>query len=141
MVADGRRKGKRMKIVVDTSLSNLVVEDDNRVAEIPLFSTEAFDLISKLWLRVGWNRKYSYAFSWLGHPITRRYDPDSGDYLPAQAGRDSRNRYCTWRFADLLRQFAQADRERKSCRHRCRDTSPQPPRNRGSRARSDDYLD
>ncbi len=58
-----------MKIVVDTSLSNLVVEDDNRVAEIPLFSTEAFDLISKLWLRVGWNRKYSYAFSWLGRPI------------------------------------------------------------------------
>ncbi len=34
-----------------------------------LYSEEAFQAISKLWLTVGWSRKYSYSFSWLGRPI------------------------------------------------------------------------
>jgi cephalosporin hydroxylase len=58
-----------MKLVVDTALKNLVVEDEDQVAEIPLFSNEAFNIISKLWLKIGWNQKYSYTFTWLGRPI------------------------------------------------------------------------
>ena len=34
-----------------------------------LNSQEAFNIISKAWLRVGWDTKYVYGFSWLGRPI------------------------------------------------------------------------
>jgi len=32
-------------------------------------SPEAFRVISKLWLRSGWDTKYIYSFTWLGRPI------------------------------------------------------------------------
>lgn len=32
-------------------------------------SPEAFSLLSKLWLRSGWDNKYVYGFSWMGRPI------------------------------------------------------------------------
>jgi cephalosporin hydroxylase len=35
----------------------------------PLYSREAFELLSHEWLRLGWNQKYTYTFSWLGRPI------------------------------------------------------------------------
>lgn len=54
-----------MKIAIDTKARELVVEGQT----LPLYSNEAFDLLSDLWVRVGWNQKYSYAFSWLGAPI------------------------------------------------------------------------
>lgn len=34
-----------------------------------LGSPEAFNIISKAWLRCGWDTKYVYSFSWLGRPI------------------------------------------------------------------------
>jgi len=34
-----------------------------------LYSNEAFELISQLWLKVGWNQKYTYTFTWLGRPV------------------------------------------------------------------------
>jgi cephalosporin hydroxylase len=37
--------------------------------EISLSSAEAFDLISRGWIRAGWDTKYVYGFSWLGRPI------------------------------------------------------------------------
>jgi len=36
---------------------------------VPLYSKEAFELISHQWLKVGWNQKYSYSFTWLGRQI------------------------------------------------------------------------
>jgi cephalosporin hydroxylase len=30
---------------------------------------EAFNILSKLWLRSGWDMKYIYSFTWLGRPI------------------------------------------------------------------------
>ena len=30
---------------------------------------EAFQIISEIWLKVGWNEKYVYTFSWFGRPI------------------------------------------------------------------------
>ena len=35
----------------------------------PIGSPEAFRLISKAWLRSGWDAKYVYGFSWMGRPI------------------------------------------------------------------------
>lgn len=37
--------------------------------EYSLSSPEAFDIISRAWLRVGWDTKYVYGFSWLGRPV------------------------------------------------------------------------
>ncbi len=54
-----------MKIVLDTDAKALHVDDRT----LPLYSREAFELISDLWLKVGWELKYPYTFSWLGFPI------------------------------------------------------------------------
>src|SRR5258708_39225870 len=35
----------------------------------PIGSPEAFRLISRAWLRSGWDAKYVYGFSWMGRPI------------------------------------------------------------------------
>lgn len=54
-----------MKISIDTKAQVLDVEG----RQIGLYTDEAFKLLSDLWVRVGWNQKYSYSFSWLGVPI------------------------------------------------------------------------
>ena len=58
-----------MKLIIDTSARTLRHEDGDSVSEVPLYSTEAFELLSREWLRVGWNQKYPYTFSWFGRPI------------------------------------------------------------------------
>jgi cephalosporin hydroxylase len=42
--------------------------------EYPLASPEAFRIVSKAWLRAGWDTKYVYSFSWLGRPIIQLPD-------------------------------------------------------------------
>jgi cephalosporin hydroxylase len=37
--------------------------------EIDLYSDEAFRVLSELWVKVGWSRRYPYTFSWMGLPI------------------------------------------------------------------------
>lgn len=37
--------------------------------EIDFSNPEAFELISRAWLRAGWDTKYVYGFSWLGRPV------------------------------------------------------------------------
>ena len=46
----------------------LIVEEDEGVKTHEIGSPEAFRIISKLWLRSGWDTKYVYSFSWLGRP-------------------------------------------------------------------------
>jgi cephalosporin hydroxylase len=58
-----------MKLTVDTDAAELTIEQDGRTERLPLYSPEAFERISEEWLRVGWNLKYSYTFSWLGRPV------------------------------------------------------------------------
>jgi cephalosporin hydroxylase len=41
-------------------------EDDVRH---PLGSAAGFALVSKAWLRAGWDAKYVYSFTWLGRPV------------------------------------------------------------------------
>ncbi len=36
---------------------------------LPLYSPAAFDILSAAWLKVGWDQKYPYCFSWMGRPI------------------------------------------------------------------------
>jgi cephalosporin hydroxylase len=55
----------KMKYSVDTSTRKMTVDD----REVDLYSDEAFELLSDLWLKVGWNQKYVYTFSWFGIPI------------------------------------------------------------------------
>jgi len=42
---------------------------DNEARTLPLYSPEAFQVISRLWIKTGWAAKYSYNFSWMGRPV------------------------------------------------------------------------
>lgn len=54
-----------MKITIDTTAKELSV-DGKKMA---LYSREAFEAISDVWVKVGWDQKYTYTFTWLGRPI------------------------------------------------------------------------
>lgn len=54
-------------IVIDED--RVVVTEDGAERTLSLGSPEAFALLSKLWLRSGWDTKYVYSFTWLGRPI------------------------------------------------------------------------
>ena len=58
-----------MKLHIDTDAKTLDIEDGAASKQLPLYSDEAFDLISHQWMKVGWNQKYPYSFSWMGRPI------------------------------------------------------------------------
>ena len=47
----------------------LICEHAGQSRTIDLYSKEAFELISHHWLKVGWDQKYPYTFTWLGRPI------------------------------------------------------------------------
>ena len=49
---------------------NLVtVEDKDGLKTYGIGSPEAFSILSRLWLRSGWDTKYVYSFTWMGRPI------------------------------------------------------------------------
>lgn len=58
-----------MKISIDTEARTLIREDKNGSKTMPLYSDEAFAVIAEQSVKVGWNQKYAYTFSWLGRPI------------------------------------------------------------------------
>ena len=58
-----------MKITIDTDKNTLVYEEDGQEKQLGLYTKEAFEFISFYWVKVGWNQKYSYTFSWLGRPL------------------------------------------------------------------------
>jgi cephalosporin hydroxylase len=58
-----------MKLVIDSANNRLIQENENLSNELPLYSKEGFQIISDLWLKIGWNEKYSYTFTWMGRPI------------------------------------------------------------------------
>jgi cephalosporin hydroxylase len=55
-----------MKLVIDTDARTFARDG---AAPDDLLSEQAFRMLTDLWVRVGWNRKYSYGFSWFGRPI------------------------------------------------------------------------
>jgi cephalosporin hydroxylase len=58
-----------MKITIDEEERQLTVTSQGVERTLPLYGREAFELLSEVWLKVGWNEKYPYTFSWLGRPI------------------------------------------------------------------------
>ena len=58
-----------MKLTLDTDNKTLHIEDKGSIKTIDLFSKDAFELVSREWVRLGWNQKYPYTFSWMGRPI------------------------------------------------------------------------
>lgn len=58
-----------MKLVIDTDAQKLFREREGQSHTFDLYSQEAFQLISDQWLKIGWNQKYVYTFSWMGRPI------------------------------------------------------------------------
>lgn len=60
-----------MKLIIDTAEGTLTSESEVETRVLELYSKEAFQLISQQWLKIGWNQKYPYTFSWLGRPIVQ----------------------------------------------------------------------
>jgi len=58
-----------MKLTIDTEAKTIVWEDGPDRGSMDLYGKESFEVLSDLWVKVGWNQKYSYTFSWLGRPI------------------------------------------------------------------------
>jgi cephalosporin hydroxylase len=58
-----------MRIIIDTEKNELITENGVDRNVFSISSPEAFSVISKVWLRSGWDTKYVYSFSWLGRPI------------------------------------------------------------------------
>ena len=58
-----------MRMLIDTDTRTMTVEDGESQRVLPLYSREAFELLSHNWVKVGWDLKYVYQFSWLGRPI------------------------------------------------------------------------
>lgn len=58
-----------MKLILDTEAKTLTIDDAGQTKVLDLYSKAAFEAISREWVRVGWNQKYQYAFSWMGRPV------------------------------------------------------------------------
>jgi cephalosporin hydroxylase len=56
-------------IHVDLEQGTVSVDDDGSSRQYKLDTPEAFNIISEVWLRAGWDNKYVYSFTWLGRPI------------------------------------------------------------------------
>ncbi|KAF0226929.1 MAG: Cephalosporin [Beijerinckiaceae bacterium] len=58
-----------MKITIDTEAGTVETSGTGASGKHALLSKESFQILSDLWVRVGWNQKYSYSFSWFDRPI------------------------------------------------------------------------
>jgi cephalosporin hydroxylase len=58
-----------VRLAIDTVGKTLEISEDAESRTLPLYSKEAFEAISREWVRVGWNEKYPYTFSWMGRPV------------------------------------------------------------------------
>lgn len=58
-----------MKLIIDSDTRMLTIADAGAEHTCPLFGHEAFERLTREWVRVGWALKYSYQFTWLGRPI------------------------------------------------------------------------
>jgi cephalosporin hydroxylase len=56
-----------MRLTIDDEARTLTDHANGRVLE--LYSPDAFSLLSRQWLRVGWSLKQPYTFTWLGRPL------------------------------------------------------------------------
>jgi cephalosporin hydroxylase len=58
-----------MKLTIDSDSGILTTESSGIYRDLPLYSREAFELISREWVRTGWAVNYYFTLSWFGRPI------------------------------------------------------------------------
>lgn len=58
-----------MKLSIDTTRRIIEINGPEGRRKVALYSPEGFELLSDLWLKVGWDQKHSYTFTWLGRPM------------------------------------------------------------------------
>jgi cephalosporin hydroxylase len=56
-------------ITIDPDRGEVVVTEHGQSQTYAITSAEAFEAVSKAWLRCGWETKYVYTFSWFGRPL------------------------------------------------------------------------
>jgi cephalosporin hydroxylase len=57
------------RITIDPATASVIVEGGADAGSHPFDSREAFRLVSDAWLRLGWDQKHVYSFTWLGRPV------------------------------------------------------------------------
>ena len=62
-----------MKLTIDTDAGTLT-EVDGQTTTWNLYSPEAFEILSREWVKVGWDQKHCYTFSWMGRPVIQLPD-------------------------------------------------------------------
>jgi cephalosporin hydroxylase len=55
-----------VKIVIDTAERSIRISAPSGESEVPLFSPAGFEILSREWLKVGWDLDHWRGFSWLG---------------------------------------------------------------------------
>lgn len=58
-----------MNVSIDFDTSTVTVSDGGSERALAFDHPDAFAVVSDAWLRLGWDTKYVYSFSWLGRPI------------------------------------------------------------------------
>jgi len=58
-----------MRILIDSDAGTLQVRESTGAAEYPLFSPEAFRVVSRQFLTLGWNLGHWSTFSWMGRQL------------------------------------------------------------------------
>ncbi len=63
-----------MKLILDNDTNTLTLCEKGTSRELPLYSRDAFDLVSREWVRIGWAVRYYFTFRWLGRPVLQLPD-------------------------------------------------------------------
>ena len=58
-----------MKLSIDTDSRLLTIECRDAARELPLYSREAFEMVSDQWVRIGWGVGYYFTMTWFGRLI------------------------------------------------------------------------
>jgi cephalosporin hydroxylase len=62
-------------IIVDAENSTVTVRGaDGSERHLPMHTPQAFQVVTQAWLRVGWDAKYVYSFTWMGRPLIQLPD-------------------------------------------------------------------
>ena len=56
-------------ITIDLEGGVVSVQDGDNASTHSIDTPEAFEIVSNAWLRVGWDTKHVYTFTWLGRPM------------------------------------------------------------------------
>ena len=58
-----------MQYTIDTEAQTFTLQGDGDARTHGLYTREAFEELSRQWVRVGWSLRYYHGFSWMGRPI------------------------------------------------------------------------